>query len=106
MSTPYIVLFSAKAQQTLESIPRGGLIGRLIVNALSRPELITASEAVPSPGDRRWRVIDVAGYYIYFRFADPQRQEGDSLRVVGEIVDCKLKGDTLDFVADLGGRAA
>jgi len=41
-----------------------------------------------APVDDRWRLIEVAGYWVFFRFADAvdlKRGEGRGLRYVGAI---------------------
>ena len=66
---------------------RGRVIGKFIVNALSKPDLNVKNEPVPDERDPRWRVIQVAGYYVYFRFADPARDEGNYFRHVSQVVN-------------------
>lgn len=64
----------------------GGKIGKLIVNALSKPDLTARSVPVEDDLDARWRVIEVAGCLAFFRFADPQRGEDPTFRYVGVVL--------------------
>ena len=67
MTSPYTVVFSEAAQVSLHDIPCGRLVGRLIERALSIPRLTVMCEPL---GDHpTLRVINVAGYAVYFRFA-------------------------------------
>ena len=82
----YIVLFSKAAQYSLEAMSRGGVIASLIKRKLSMPHETVMCQPL---GDHATsKVIDVAGYAVYFRF----RLDGEPSGV-RYVLDVRLPGD-------------
>jgi hypothetical protein len=85
--TAYTIIFSEAAQVALLNMKRGKLVKSLIKHQLSVPHLTVMS--VPLDGHPSLRLVLIAGYAVYFRFADSSEPNGrryvHAVRLPGDV---------------------